>query len=988
MSPTRSYARSMAVSSIAVVVFMAAVFVSWCNVHASPAPFPGKKSNWNGFVRHDFAVDGRAAFVIVPKGPAEGRPWIWRARFPNYHASVNLALLKRGFHVAYINTDGMFGSDGAIKRWDRFYDQLTGKHALSDKPALMAVSRGGLFAYRWAARNPDRVACIYGVVPVCDFKSWPLGRGSGTGSPAAWKQLLSAYRMTPAQALRFKSNPIDVLEPIAKADVPILHLVSRNDKVVPPAENTDVLRERYARLGGSMRVAVHKGATSNKGHRFDDDSPEHAVAFIAKHASGQGPSREDSANRCEVDACDVSQPDPVVAALVANEGNYSTAVRDTYLRSAETQVLRRLAGADRTLPNEFIAWVRSDAVVYEAAYGSIYPADPRIVLNLYELRKALEPEVFKRQKHLVIAAAVTRRSIGVGSVGIGNTYGATLATAWRRDHQRGVKIERDTLDAKQPGQPADRSVRLSRGSKLIDVYLQEHEVDTRQVFNDARHRAALIASMNKGGVKMTAGKPYVRAIERYLLESGKRPTQRDAHPSVAQFIRYLDDKRQREVDPFRHKKKGLIRWPLFRSEQTPWPMLMPLTRTYPIREAEYIWNGFANHQRYQAYGPYRRAVGRWPLIVEPSPWSYDSWPSQARIGGLCGTMSTISMGTHVALGVPVLKGSQPGHSCVVKYERDGRGFYKVTIGQAVSGPNATKCAWLFADPHAGGVSAKERTFKVDMSYHFGLAQAMNVGLREYMDTRIAVNVYRSLDPEQRTRYGRALLLSATEINPYNVELWNLLSLTHAKDEVSVVDRAAVLRRFNKTVRDSRFEMEPWEERSPDEDLSDGDDNAAANNASMAGHVAAWATMVRPKLTRLVTSRPIPTDEATLRVVCDALRPTGGPAYIRYAMRLDDGRADVVKMLQNRIRQHRSLRGKGKPQARLRTAFVIELKLALSAIDESNDKTAFIDAIAEAYPPNQQGWTYRKKFVRDPIYVALESVGDSITAARVKEAIRQ
>ena len=42
------------------------------------APFSGEKSQWNGYDRYDFAVDGRPCLVVVPKLAAPGKPWIWR----------------------------------------------------------------------------------------------------------------------------------------------------------------------------------------------------------------------------------------------------------------------------------------------------------------------------------------------------------------------------------------------------------------------------------------------------------------------------------------------------------------------------------------------------------------------------------------------------------------------------------------------------------------------------------------------------------------------------------------------------------------------------------------------------------------------------------------------------------------------------------------------------------------------------------------------
>ena len=37
-----------------------------------PRPFPGTVSRWNGFVRHDFRVDGADVIVVEPEKPLPG----------------------------------------------------------------------------------------------------------------------------------------------------------------------------------------------------------------------------------------------------------------------------------------------------------------------------------------------------------------------------------------------------------------------------------------------------------------------------------------------------------------------------------------------------------------------------------------------------------------------------------------------------------------------------------------------------------------------------------------------------------------------------------------------------------------------------------------------------------------------------------------------------------------------------------------------------
>jgi len=248
----------------------------------SERSFPGKRTAWQGYDRYDFVVDGRACIVVVPKAVAGSRPWIWRARFFGHRPEVDVALLGRGFHLAYIDVANLFGSPRAVRHWDAFYRFLTVEHGLARKVALEGMSRGGLIVYNWAAANPDKVACIYADAPVCDFKSWPGGKGKGVGAPGAWQTCLKAYGLTETQAMAYRSNPIDRLEPLAKAGVPLLHVAGDVDVVVPIDENTRVVEKRYKQLGGKIAVIVKRGV----GHKHGLDDPAPIVRFVLEHTLG------------------------------------------------------------------------------------------------------------------------------------------------------------------------------------------------------------------------------------------------------------------------------------------------------------------------------------------------------------------------------------------------------------------------------------------------------------------------------------------------------------------------------------------------------------------------------------------------------------------------------------------------------------------------------------------------------------------------------
>jgi len=248
-------------------------------------PFPGKKSKWKNFDRYDFDFYGYNARIVVPENAQYGNPWIWRARFPGWHTEMDSILLSNGYHVVYINTNNMYGSPAALKIWDRFYKYLTTVHNFNKKAALEGVSRGGLFIYNWAKKNPEQVSCIYTEAPVCDFKSWPGGFGKGKGSQADWEHLKEVYGFKDDdEAQSYRNNPIDSLENLARAKVPLLHMIGLNDRVVPPGENTFVLIDKYIKFGGIATVVpCTEGKQDLWGHHFPIETPQFAADFIMYH---------------------------------------------------------------------------------------------------------------------------------------------------------------------------------------------------------------------------------------------------------------------------------------------------------------------------------------------------------------------------------------------------------------------------------------------------------------------------------------------------------------------------------------------------------------------------------------------------------------------------------------------------------------------------------------------------------------------------------
>jgi len=123
--------------------------------------------------------------------------------------------------------------------------------------------------YNWAAENPESVACIAGIYPVCNLNSYP-----GTEIAA------NAYHINAEQLA--DHNPINRLNGLAKERVPIFHIHGDSDTVVPLEDNSGELAARYSKLGGEATILVPRGQGHNMWQGFFQC--QELVDFVIAHA--------------------------------------------------------------------------------------------------------------------------------------------------------------------------------------------------------------------------------------------------------------------------------------------------------------------------------------------------------------------------------------------------------------------------------------------------------------------------------------------------------------------------------------------------------------------------------------------------------------------------------------------------------------------------------------------------------------------------------
>ncbi|HEY3282017.1 MAG TPA: alpha/beta hydrolase [Armatimonadota bacterium] len=249
-----------------------------CEEPAKPAayvPFDGARSTWHdGFERFDYLMDGatmgiapfpapegegfgigappaggRRCAVICPKQPAPGNPWSWRGCYWDHQPQTEIALLKRGFHIAYISADATLKPD---RCWDTWYAFLTEKHGLSKKPCFIGMSRGGEYGLTWATAHPTQVSAVY------------------ADNPGGNDEI---FRRLPE---------------LARQDVPLLLVCGTIDPLLPrfalPFESL------YQHFGGRVSLMLKEGAGHHP-HSLTDPTP--LADFLTRSAQAAPPATPD-----------------------------------------------------------------------------------------------------------------------------------------------------------------------------------------------------------------------------------------------------------------------------------------------------------------------------------------------------------------------------------------------------------------------------------------------------------------------------------------------------------------------------------------------------------------------------------------------------------------------------------------------------------------------------------------------------------------------
>jgi len=531
---------------------------------------------------------------------------------------------------------------------------------------------------------------------------------------------------------------------------------------------------------------------------------------------------------CAAGGLEASEPgkDQLLKVVVAEQFEFTPKLRDAYLAYARQQAIADLKARRKPLPEEFLAWIDSDAMVKTSVYGVHHkPAD--VLLWLYSLRLDLGKTKFEKYRQLALAAAMVSAKEGMPA---DVTPRQPLNLAIPGDPRKPIDtkdpsreldvndhiinflnehtIEEEVVVGHKEEMPElkydERGIAIPapKNRKLKKVPVTEirkrslyaadviANTDLQKKFNAYMKSKAQDVKVECGqrvvhwnSRDQVRGEQYKKIDQAYRLfrtayeAKGLLPTTRDPFASPADRCLYLIRNNEYEFPTDLQADRKWPRFPL----TAPWPLLtMLVADRQPLREREERWEAFRDRGEFKKYGEYIGGIAQQHVMqsarrLKPFPFTYATIQMMLKDGGVCGTMGAISARSHTALGIPASQATQPGHCAMVAFQYDSEGgVYHCKGGQYATGGDEKTgpfTPWPFADEfrRTSRRNGYEIAFhnRKPMVYHQSVAWGLNYGVQSYLDSVIAYSVFRILPEVQRQEHGLELLESGLAVNPYN-----------------------------------------------------------------------------------------------------------------------------------------------------------------------------------------------------------------------------
>ncbi len=477
---------------------------------------------------------------------------------------------------------------------------------------------------------------------------------------------------------------------------------------------------------------------------------------------------------------------------IASQGKFSAALLQKFPVYAEAYVRDYVKKRGGSFSANFETWLKKTNSNREI-FGMFYPVDPSVATNAAILVDELGLETAEKYSQLVIAFAIGRREFGMGAFDLGH-QGRYLDAEGKLKELRKSGVMPIPADLYCAGKAPVNWYGNTPGIldediyQKVEAYIDENQLTPKQAWEKKYSVATAVA---KDGFTEDKVVPY---IYEYMYRHGQLKRKRDPFPTPAEFLAYLVNKyetcsRMRDVDRKR------VEWSGLSPDGTPWPALLALSETRPLRECDSVWEryrGERGENRVWTYGPYRADDDENPPIsysFDPDgEWAKESNERQLHVGGVCGTMSLIARNSEIARGIPSAPAGQPGHGNLMTTHFTRSGCW-LSVGQSVDTLKATTGYWYLRDSQAMRTGNAE--------YQAGLALSMNLDYENFLSSRNAMNIFKLAGgvsgAEAENTAGpvskemvRHAMQEILRYNPFYTEAWYTLYKQQPHDLVNAM----------------------------------------------------------------------------------------------------------------------------------------------------------------------------------------------------------
>ena len=236
---------------------------------------------WYGFRFKEFDFEGKRAIVVFPEEINKNGKLALKVEYWGDFPDIEINLLKRGFHIAYVTNESRFATESDCDRKAHFVEFLALKYGLSKKCVPIGMSCGGAHAVRFAGFYPELISCVYIDAPVLNYCDFP-GKLGDADCERVWEnEFIKAYPgIKRYQLVNFSEHPLNMIDNLIEHKIPILMVYGGEDRTVIYESNGQIMEDAYE--GNRLLKVIKLPLRGHHPHGMIGDNSE-IVNYIIEH---------------------------------------------------------------------------------------------------------------------------------------------------------------------------------------------------------------------------------------------------------------------------------------------------------------------------------------------------------------------------------------------------------------------------------------------------------------------------------------------------------------------------------------------------------------------------------------------------------------------------------------------------------------------------------------------------------------------------------